>query len=40
MAALEDPLGSRQLHRELNERLVLERITVPLGVLGGSLKPP
>ena len=34
VAALEDPLGSRQLHRELNERLVLERITVPLGVLG------
>ena len=34
VAALQDPLGSRQLHRELNEGLVLERITVPLGVLG------
>lgn len=34
VADLQDPLGSRQLHRELSERLVLERITVPLGVLG------
>ena len=34
VAALQDPLGSRQLHRELNPGLVLERITVPLGVLG------
>lgn len=34
VAALQDPLGSRQLHRELDEGLVLERITVPLGVLG------
>ena len=34
LAALQDPLGARQLHRELNPGLVLERITVPLGVLG------
>ena len=34
VAALKDPLGARQLHRELNPGLVLERITVPLGVLG------
>ena len=34
VAALQDPLGSRQLHRELNEGLVLERVSVPLGVLG------
>jgi glutamate-5-semialdehyde dehydrogenase len=29
-----DPLGLRQLHRELDTDLVLERITVPLGVVG------
>ncbi|MEC8440749.1 MAG: glutamate-5-semialdehyde dehydrogenase [Cyanobacteriota bacterium] len=34
LAALPDPLGQRQLHRELDDRLVLERITVPLGVVG------
>ena len=34
LAALEDPLGRRQLHRELDQGLVLERITVPLGVVG------
>lgn len=34
VAALTDPLGVRQLHRELDEGLVLERISVPLGVLG------
>ena len=34
VAALEDPLGQRQLHTELDQGLVLERITVPLGVLG------
>ena len=34
VAALPDPLGSRQLHRELDEGLVLERLTVPLGVVG------
>jgi glutamate-5-semialdehyde dehydrogenase len=31
---LADPLGVRQIHRELDEGLVLERITCPLGVLG------
>ena len=34
LAALPDPLGQRQLHRELDDGLVLERITVPLGVVG------
>ena len=34
VAALADPLGQRQLHTELDQGLVLERITVPLGVLG------
>ncbi|MFO8238893.1 MAG: glutamate-5-semialdehyde dehydrogenase [Prochlorococcaceae cyanobacterium] len=34
VAALSDPLGRRQLHTELDRGLVLERITVPLGVLG------
>ena len=34
VAALQDPLGARQLHRELDQGLVLERVTVPLGVLG------
>ncbi|MFN9569702.1 MAG: glutamate-5-semialdehyde dehydrogenase [Cyanobacteriota bacterium] len=34
VADLADPLGRRQLHTELDEGLVLERITVPLGVLG------
>ena len=34
VAALEDPLGRRALHRELDEGLVLERLTVPLGVVG------
>ncbi len=31
---LTDPIGKRQLHRELDENLILERVTVPLGVLG------
>ena len=31
---LPDPIGKRQLHRELDENLILERVTVPLGVLG------
>jgi len=31
---LSDPIGNRQLHRELDENLILERMTVPLGVLG------
>ena len=34
LASLPDPLGRRQLHRELDQGLVLERITVPLGVVG------
>ena len=34
VASLPDPLCHRQLHRELDTDLVLERITVPLGVLG------
>ncbi|MGB5135510.1 MAG: glutamate-5-semialdehyde dehydrogenase [Prochlorococcaceae cyanobacterium] len=34
VAALADPLGRRQLHTELDQGLVLERVTVPLGVLG------
>ena len=31
---LSDPIGHRQLHRKLDEHLTLERVTVPLGVLG------
>ena len=31
---LSDPIGNRQLHRKLDNKLILERITVPLGVLG------
>ena len=31
---LADPIGNRQLHRKLDENLILERVTVPLGVLG------
>ena len=34
LASLSDPLGQRQLHRALDQGLVLERITVPLGVVG------
>ena len=34
LARLPDPLGQRQLHRELDQDLVLERISVPLGVVG------
>ncbi|MEX1317215.1 MAG: glutamate-5-semialdehyde dehydrogenase [Synechococcaceae cyanobacterium] len=34
VAGLTDPLGRRQLHTELDQGLVLERVTVPLGVLG------
>ena len=34
VAALPDPLGQRQLHRELDDGLVLERVSVPLGVVG------
>lgn len=31
---LSDPIGNRQLHRKLDDNLALERVTVPLGVLG------
>ena len=34
LAELADPLGRRQLHRELDDGLVLERVSVPLGVVG------
>ena len=34
VADLEDPVGRRQLHTQLDAGLVLERRTVPLGVLG------
>ncbi|NEP57450.1 MAG: glutamate-5-semialdehyde dehydrogenase [Symploca sp. SIO2G7] len=31
---LEDPVGRVQIHRELDEGLILKRVTCPLGVLG------
>lgn len=34
VAQLPDPVGVRQLHTELDAGLVLERVSVPLGVLG------
>ncbi len=34
VALLDDPIGLRQLSRELDHGLLLERLTVPLGVLG------
>lgn len=34
VAHLPDPVGSVQLHRELDQDLVLTRVTCPLGVLG------
>ncbi|MBM5826929.1 MAG: gamma-glutamyl-phosphate reductase, partial [Cyanobacteria bacterium M_surface_7_m2_040] len=34
VASLSDPVGVRQLHTELDTGLVLERLSVPLGVLG------
>jgi glutamate-5-semialdehyde dehydrogenase len=34
VAQLPDPIGVRQLHTELDAGLVLERVSVPLGVLG------
>ena len=34
VSLLPDPIGLRQLHRELDRDLFLERVTVPLGVLG------
>ncbi len=34
VAKLEDPIGVNQIHRELDEGLILKRVTCPLGVLG------
>jgi glutamate-5-semialdehyde dehydrogenase len=34
VAKLPDPVGSVQIHRELDEGLILKRLTCPLGVLG------
>ena len=34
LAKLTDPVGTVQIHRELDEGLVLKRVTCPLGVLG------
>ena len=34
VAKLPDPVGSCQIHRELDDGLVLKRVTCPLGVLG------
>ncbi|MDB9312909.1 glutamate-5-semialdehyde dehydrogenase [Spirulina sp. CS-785/01] len=34
VANLADPVGQMQIHRELDEGLVLKRVTCPLGVLG------
>ncbi len=34
LISLPDPLGRRTLYRELDEGLVLERLTVPIGVIG------
>jgi glutamate-5-semialdehyde dehydrogenase len=34
VAKLPDPIGAIQIHRELDEGLILKRVTCPLGVLG------
>jgi glutamate-5-semialdehyde dehydrogenase len=34
VAKLDDPVGAIQIHRELDEGLILKRVTCPLGVLG------
>ena len=34
VAKLDDPVGVNQIHRELDEGLILKRVTCPLGVLG------
>ncbi|MFP4299028.1 MAG: glutamate-5-semialdehyde dehydrogenase [Spirulinaceae cyanobacterium] len=34
VAKLPDPVGTIQIHRELDENLILKRVTCPLGVLG------
>ena len=34
VAKLQDPIGATQIHRELDDGLILKRVTCPLGVLG------
>ena len=34
LAAMADPIGKRQIHRELAEGLVLSRVACPIGVIG------
>ena len=34
VAKLDDPVGANQIHRELDDGLILKRVTCPLGVLG------
>ena len=34
VAKLADPVGVKEIHRELDEGLILQRVTCPLGVLG------
>ncbi len=34
VAKLKDPIGVNQIHRQLDEGLILKRVTCPLGVLG------
>ncbi|GAB4530382.1 MAG: glutamate-5-semialdehyde dehydrogenase [Pleurocapsa sp.] len=34
VAKLTDPVGTKQIHRELDKGLILQRVTCPLGVLG------
>ena len=34
VAKLDDPIGINQIHRQLDEGLILRRVTCPLGVLG------
>ncbi len=34
VAKLDDPVGVKQIHRELDQGLILKRVTCPLGVLG------
>ena len=34
VAKLDDPVGVNQIHRELDDGLILKRVTCPLGVLG------
>lgn len=34
LASLDDPLGKKSLERELDEGLILERVSVPIGLIG------